>query len=452
MTPNSSHADDTVVVTIDAQSRAQTIEGFGAAGAWWAQDVGGWEDEKRELVADLLFDGDKGIGLSIYRYNVGGGNGENIQDVWRRAETFEVAQGQYDWTRDANAMWMLRAARDRGVELVVAFVNSPPARMTVSGLTTGEKDGKSNLPPEMYAEFSQYLVDVVRYLRDVEGIPVDSISPVNEPQWNWSYKNGQEGSHYGPTEVLALARVLLKTLKDNQLDVDLSLFESGEWKSSDVYIDKLASDPEVWAALPHLSIHSYWSTRADKQRFMDYMEKNHPGKPLWMSEWTEMQEGRDPGMASALLLASTIHDDLTIANVTSWQYWIAVSKYQYRDGLIYVEPLDQDVLQTKRLWAMGNYSRFIRPGFIRMETTGGNDALLVSAFRSEDDQRWVVVAVNQANQPVNLRLEARQGQLPDAIAQFETSEQANLAPVDSGSEPDTWVLAPLSVTTLVMDR
>jgi hypothetical protein len=100
---------------------------------------------------------------------------------------------------------------------------------------------------------------------------------------------------------------------------------------------------------------------------------------------------------------------------------------------------------------MGNYSRFIRSGFIRMETIGGNDALLVSAFRSEDDQRWVVVAANQATRPVTLRLEARQGQLPDAIAQFETSEQANLAPVDSGSEPDTWVLAPLSVTTLVMD-
>ena len=66
----------------------------------------------------------------------------------------------------------------------------------------------------------------------------------------------------------------------------------GEWKSSDVYIEKLASDPEVWDALPHLSIHSYWSKRADKERFMNYMQKNHPGKPLWMSEWTEMQEGR----------------------------------------------------------------------------------------------------------------------------------------------------------------
>jgi len=454
MTPMTSISQDskTVVVTINNQSEAQTMEGFGAAGAWWAQDVGGWEDEKRRLVADLLFDPAKGIGLSFYRYNIGGGNGENIQDVWRRAETFEVALGQYDWTRDANAMWMLRAARDRGVEHFVAFVNSPPARMTVSGLTTGEKDGKSNLSPEMYAEFSQYMVDVVRHLQDEEDIPVDWLSPINEPQWNWSFKNGQEGCHYGPDEVLELTRVLLGTLKANKLDVQLSLFESGEWKSSDVYIEKLASDPEVWNALPHLSIHSYWSTRADKERFMKYMQKNHPDKPLWMSEWTEMQEGRDVGIESALIMANVIHDDLTIANVTSWQYWIAVSKYQYRDGLIYVNPLGQDVLQTKRLWALGNYSRFIRPGFVRLETQGGDDTLLVSAYRSADDQRWVVVAVNLANVPVVLKLEALQGQLPDSVQQVETSEQFDLSLVESRTESGTWTLAPLSVTTLVMDR
>ncbi len=444
---------DSVVIRIDPDSEYQTIDGFGAAGAWWAQDVGGWEDEKRNLVADLLFDQVKGAGLSFYRYNIGGGDGENIADEWRRAETFEVGPGEYDWTRDANAMWMLRAARDRGVENFVAFVNSPPARMTVSGLTSGEKDGKTNLAPEKYAEFSRYLVDVVRHLRDDEGIPVRWLSPLNEPQWAWSYKNGQEGSHYSPKEVLELARVLLSTLKESQLqDVALSLFESGEWKSSAVYVDKLASDPEVWAALPHLSIHSYWSTRSDKEAFMTYLERNHPGKPLWMSEWTEMKEGRDRGMDSALVMAETIHDDLTIADVTSWQYWIAVSKYQYRDGLVYVNPLDQDVLPAKRLWVLGNYARFIRPGYVRMETQGDGEALQVSAYRSPDDRRWVIVAVNHASRPVELRLETAAGALPSQGEQFETSAEFDLARVASGTASSTWRLAPSSVTTLVLDR
>lgn len=453
MPPVAEPSQEATIITIDPQAEAQVIEGFGAAGAWWAQDVGGWEDDKRNLIADLLFARNQGIGLAFYRYNIGGGNGENIQDVWRRAETFEVAPGQYDWTRDANALWMLRAAHARGVEHFVAFVNSPPARMTVSGLTTGEKDGRSNLKPEMYAAFAQYLVDVVRHLREDEGIPVDWISPLNEPQWNWSYKNGQEGSHYGPDEVLALTRVLLQTLEANQLhNVQLSLFESGEWKSSAVYIEKLASDPQVWAALPHLAIHSYWSTRADKEQFMHYFRQHHPDKRLWMSEWTEMQEGRDFGMDSALVLATTIHDDLTIADVTSWQYWIAVSKYQYRDGLIYVDPLDRDVMPTKRLWALGNFSRFVRPGYVRVESAGGSDTLLLSAYRAPDDQRWVIVAVNLANEPAQIRLEARHGQLPAQVEQYETSAAHDLTLLRRGLAQDLWTIAPLSVTTLVLSR
>lgn len=67
------------------------------------------------------------------------------------------------------------------------------------------------------------------------------------------------------------------------------------------------------------------------------MTENHPDIPLWMSEWTEMQTGRDYGMDSALFMANIIHDDLTIANVLTWQYWIAVSKYNFRDGLIYTD-------------------------------------------------------------------------------------------------------------------
>lgn len=145
-----------VTLRIDAHDEAQTIEGFGAAGAWWAQDVGGWPDAQRNHVADLLFDREKGAGLSIYRYNIGGGNGENIADPWRRAETFEETPRQYDWTRDANARWMLRAARDRGVGQFVAFVNSPPARMTHSGLTTGGHSGESNLRPDAYNDFARY--------------------------------------------------------------------------------------------------------------------------------------------------------------------------------------------------------------------------------------------------------------------------------------------------------
>lgn len=434
-------------IIIKPSEKLQTIDGFGASAAWWAQDVGGWEDDKRERIVRLLFNKEEGIGLSIYRYNIGAGLADNIQDPWRTAETFEVSPGVYDWSRDANAIWVMKAAQAEGVELFVAFVNSPPARMTVSGLTTGGS-GKSNLSPEMYDDFAQYMVDIVQHLQDDEGIPVGWISPVNEPQWGWSYENGQEGSHYGPAEVLEVTRALLRAIDKNQLDVEVTVFESGEWKKSQVYIDKLLKDPEVAPQLGHISIHSYWSKAEDKKPIINFVERNFPGTHIWMAEWTEMKEGRDTGMDSALVMANTIHEDLTLANVTSWQYWIAVSRYFYRDGLIYVNLSDRSIVETKRLWTMGNYSRYIRPGFVRIGAGTRDGDLSVSAYQSPDDSQFVVVVINNDKEPMATSVAGIPSEFTH-VEQYETSDQHDLGQVFSGDLPDLFTFPSESVTTLI---
>ena len=71
-------------VRVDPETSFQSIDGFGASDAWRCQFVGkNWPLEKRERVADLLFSrevdarGDpKGIGLSIWRFNLGAGTAE----------------------------------------------------------------------------------------------------------------------------------------------------------------------------------------------------------------------------------------------------------------------------------------------------------------------------------------------------------------------------------------
>jgi O-glycosyl hydrolase len=440
-------------IIINPDEKHQTIEGFGASAAWWAQDVGGWEDEKRNRIVELLFNRETGIGLTIYRYNIGGGLANNIQDPWRTAETFEVSPGVYDWTRDANAMWVMKAAQAQGADTFIAFVNSPPARMTISGLTTGEKDGKTNLKPEMYDEFAQYMVDVVRHLRDEEGIPVGYISPINEPQWDWNYTKGQEGCHYGPEEVLEVTRALLHALDKNGLsnDVQVSVFESGEWKKSQVYIDKLLKDPEVAPRLPHLAIHSYWSKAEDKTPIVNFLERNFPGTKIWQTEWTEMKEGRDTGMESALVLANTVQEDLTLGGVTSWQYWIAVSRYFYRDGLIYVNLSNRAVIETKRLWALGNFSRYVRPGYIRIGAGTGAADLTVSAYQSPDNAKVVVVVINNGKTPVTAKLNGLPAGMTQ-VGQYETSGAESLGEVLKGSIPSGFMFPPESVTTLVFSK
>lgn len=442
-----------VTLTILADRKRQVWEGFGASGAWWAQDIGGWEDEKRQRIMALLFDRQAGIGLSVYRYNIGAGEiSQGIRDPWRKAETFEVAPGAYDWSRDANARWVLRAARDAGVETFVAFANSPPGRMTVSGFTSGESGGGSNLKPGLAADFAGYLVDVVEHLQQVEGIPIAYLSPINEPQWDWNPARGQEGCHYEPEEVAAVTKALLQAIARRGLAVKVSVFESGEWKmeSNHRYIDALLADPEIAGRLDHLAIHSYWSSDSHRTGLVRFLERRYPGTKIWMSEWTEMQGGRDAGMESALVLANTIHADLTGGGVTSWQYWIAVSAYDYHDGLVYVDLATRRITETRRLWALGNYSRFIRPGFVRVEVKSPRTGPRVSAFQSPDGRSLVVVAINNSTAQVQAALNLPGGYRHLSI--YETSPEHGLAAVFAGPPGDTLTLAPLSVTTLLFEQ
>lgn len=49
------------------------FEGWGTSLAWWANDLGLWKDQaKVSEVMDLVFDPEKGLGLNIVRYNIGG--------------------------------------------------------------------------------------------------------------------------------------------------------------------------------------------------------------------------------------------------------------------------------------------------------------------------------------------------------------------------------------------
>src|SRR5262245_41486366 len=75
------HAD-----VIDLSQQFQVIDNFVASDCWTMQRVGGWSDASKNRIADLLFSTDRGIGLSLWRFNIGGGiNHASINNPWRTA-------------------------------------------------------------------------------------------------------------------------------------------------------------------------------------------------------------------------------------------------------------------------------------------------------------------------------------------------------------------------------
>src|ERR687886_123740 len=74
----------TQTITVNLRDELQTIHSFGASDCWSAKFIGRWTDEaKKNQIADLLFSLDtlangqpKGIGLSLWRTNIGAGSYE----------------------------------------------------------------------------------------------------------------------------------------------------------------------------------------------------------------------------------------------------------------------------------------------------------------------------------------------------------------------------------------
>lgn len=446
-------------VLIDANKTFQTMEGFGASDCWTMQFVGkNWPESKKEAIADLLFSkatdekgNPKGIGLSQWRFNIGGGTaeqgkGSDIPSAWRRAECFLNADGTYDWNKQLGQQWFLKAAKERGVESLLAFNNTPPVHYTKNGKGWSPGGDQYNLQSDKYDDYARFLVKVCKHF-DNEGLAFNFISPLNEPQWDWTTPVSQEGTPAWNKEIALLVNELSPLLNDTLPNIQIAVPEAAQLQflyekrgynnrdnqlkdlfdaSSDLYIGDLPNIKK--AAMGH----SYFTTNQMdtlievRQKLNNYLNQYHKDLAFWQSEYCILENHkdlgggghkRDLGISTALFVARVIHADIAIANATLWSWWTAVTPEDYKDGLIYLdlgpdakeskEALQQDGYyhDSKLLWALGNYSRFIEPGMVRIQTEL-QDAptlkeqmtdLMISGYKLSDNKKFVFVAINYNN-------------------------------------------------------
>jgi O-glycosyl hydrolase len=460
----------TVSVNIDLSKTYQKIDNFAASDAWACQFVGKWPEEKKEKIADLLFSKDTladgspaGIALSLWRFNIGAGSAgqgdkSDIKDDWRRAESFLNDDNTYNWQRQAGQVWFLEAAKKRGVGRFIGFVNSPPVKLTINGKAYADS-GKVNIAAGQYDAFANYLATVVKGVYKISGVKINYISPVNEPQWAWS-DAGQEGCPYTNTEIAGLTRAIDKAFSKNNISSKILVSEAGSLNYLFSAADKPAKgnqtddffkpgSPDYIGGLKHVSHiiagHSYFTTSpmaaAIKTRQALSQDVNSiPGLSFWESEYCILGNNsgdidgnkRDLGIDAALYLARVIHTDLTVANASAWQWWTAISPFDYKDGLVYIDnnKTGGNFYASKMLWAMGNYSRFVRPGALRVDASASGEQtekkpLLISAFRNGKNLTVVIVNNNNENIPVNLNTGANK--IMKARA-YITSSSADLHP------------------------
>jgi glucuronoarabinoxylan endo-1,4-beta-xylanase len=414
-------ADSSVVVE-SAQPR-QIIRGFGASDAWMTTVIHQFPDPARSQVLDLLFSPTNGAGLSMLRHRI-------PQDI-------EPSRGVWDWTTDNDMVWVTNQAIARGVQTVWSTPWSPPAWMK----SNDSIDNGGSLLPSSYGDYAEYLTTYVAMYKSLFGITINGISLQNEPDINASYESCLwSGQQFHDFIVDDLAPVL----REKNLGVKVIMPERSSW--DDGYASQTLDDPLSASTVSVVASHDYAGG------LYPFTDATSRGKDVWETEVSNLGTN-DPSMTDALSWALLIHNSIVTAGVNAWHYWWLVTPYDSGQSLIYLNQGTGTYTAYKRLWTIGNFSRYIRPGFWQVALSSNNPepGVYTSAYMNIGTKEVVVVAINQNAASTNLKITLPG--LPRKSAQaFQTTATQNLASATVTTLSTTQFQATLpaqSVTTFV---
>ena len=392
-------------VTINLSSLQQKISGFGVSTAW----AGNFNDPAKD--PDTLWSTTSGAGLTLHRIRIGGGTTSETK-IAQKAVTYGVKVWAAPWEVDT-------AYTDRAMCPTNDACTPPPKLIDPAG-------------------WANRLVAFVNNMKN-QGVDIYAISSENEPDskgLNHTVPFTPDelatwiGSYLGP----ALAPLGVKVMAPETMNG--CGFPS--------YFSAIQKNAAAWEHVSIFASHEYGCGTLPSQPAIAAA-----GKEYWQTEVDTGSTSDDPscdGMGSALKLAETIHNDLTKPNLNAWHYW-----WLYAGGCSGLFNTNTKVW-TKRFWIMGNFSRFVRPGYMRVSTSGTPPSgVLVSAYKNPSDGTVAIVAINKNASAAQLPLFIS-GVVPCSITPWVTDATQSIVSQSSITVSNARFTATLpakSVTTLV---
>jgi glucuronoarabinoxylan endo-1,4-beta-xylanase len=380
----------------------QKISGFGASTAWRGTSFMNAADPT------TLFSTTSGAGLSLMRVRI---------------------QPSPAGTTGAAEITMAKAAQAMGVG-IWATPWTPPA---ADKSNTSTIEGTLTNPSAWAATLAAYITTMKG-----QGINLLAVSSQNEPEANVTYESC---SYTGATLATFVGTSMGPALKGS--GVKLMTPETQNWEGFASFEPALAANASAWAAADIVATHEYGGTPSA------YPAIQAAGKEFWETEWYPTG-AEDATMTNGLVIANEIYQALTVANMNAWHYWwIYPSGSGDNQGLWDMGTNGW----AKRLWVMGNFSRWARPGYDRIDVSGPvPSGVSVIAFGSSADNTVSIVAINKNNATTNLPLFVSGTEWPADVVPWVTSSSQNLAGLASITVTGarfSGSLPAMSVTTFV---
>jgi glucuronoarabinoxylan endo-1,4-beta-xylanase len=415
-------------VTISWNKVHQTIDGFGGSGAFGqANYLKTMGDPARTTILDALFSQTSGAGLSIVR---------NIVNDGQSGTTIEPSLGTWVWTGDTDQIWLMQQAQNRGTTRFMSTVWSPPGWMKDNNKAVG-----GSLATSHYQDYADYLAAYVLGYNSRFSLPIYAISLANEPKVNVTWSScswtGQQFHDF-------IANNLTPTFQADGVNVKVMLPENADW--DETLANESLADDVTTARVDIVGGHDYHVTLPNT--ITPFTNALSHGKPVWETEVSELTKANDPSITDGLKWATQVHDFM-VADTSAFLFWWLIEGDR-SDSEALVQISGSSYTINKRLYTIGNFARFVRPGYVRIDSTASPATnVLTTAYRDPASNKLVLVVVNNNSSSQTLDV-VPDGFGASSLTPYITDATRNLAQLPD--VPLTGVtLAASSVTTFVVN-
>ncbi len=413
---------------INDAAEYQKIDGFGAsimeAGLITLNTL---PAEKQEAVLRSLFDVKEGAGYTAMKTPIAGTDFQSAGPWFTYDDTpDDVGLKHFSVDRDFGpngvGTFILRA-RKYGQFALQSPMDYPPDWMLF--------DVKKNqdIQPKYYPVLAKYYV---RYLQEYKkrGIVIDYLSLFNEPESVYTKIKYPE------------IRVLLRdyvgpALQQSGLTTKIMLSEAPERLEAYQRYPEVLKDPEARKYVAVLAYHGY-----DFKHYEEIakLKAAYPQLPLWMDELCYAYEAGYPkdkklpiyDFDDGDVWGNIIFSDLE-AGTSAWLYWNAILDEtggpwavspihgnpdpNVQHPVVIINKTTHEITYTGTYYYLAHFSKFVRPGAVRVQTSGKSAGVRVMVFRTPEkghvaellnsDARDAKVNLVSAGKTLQLTLAAR---------------------------------------------
>jgi O-glycosyl hydrolase len=417
-------------ITIDTQAEFQQIDGFGTSVMNWDSAFNCDPDFYEAYAVDL--------GCSIIRGELhpaaitGDCMDKNPTTFNENVDENAALMNFSDYTRvSITGNWMQEVYSRRLDEMkVMLSIWTPPHWMKSEAILSSSQgcqsyQGYLTRTHENRTNFARYVTAWVKGFTQAYDVPLYGLSVQNELDWGHSVDSWTTSCVYASSIYPTSSRnglplgendynTAVRYVHDELAANDMHPVMMGPERShihtgvralgyQMAYIDDMASDGtmDIMDVFIHHGYEYEPGNREMLRRYLQGYEGNdaietHNGiagynKKTWQTE----ANTHETGWTGAMNLARTIHDQLIAMNLSGYLNWSFCAKSDRKWAFVLKPNKSSPLEKLDKYYAFKHFSRYIRPGAVRLGCTPDNpDGLSVSAYRHEQNGTLTIVAVN----------------------------------------------------------